>query len=53
MLMHIMKVGLKGSNFQGRPISLPVSGIAYDFALTNNLTSSRTLNCLTMTEPIR
>ena len=28
MHMHIMKVGLKGSNFQGWPISLPVRGIA-------------------------
>ena len=28
MLMHILRVGLKGSNFQGWPISLPVSGIA-------------------------
>ena len=28
MHMHIMRVGLKGSNFQGWPISLPVSGIA-------------------------
>ena len=36
--MHIMRVGLKGSNFQGWPISLPVSSIALDFALTNNLT---------------
>ena len=53
MLMHIMRVGLKGSNFQGWPISLPVSGIAQDFALTNNLSSSRTLDCLTVTEPRR
>ena len=28
MHMHIMRVGLKGSNFQRWPISLPVSGIA-------------------------
>ena len=28
MLMHILRVGMKGSNFQGWPISLPVSGIA-------------------------
>ena len=28
MFMHIMRVGLKGSNFQGWPISLPISGIA-------------------------
>ena len=28
MHMHIMRLGLKGSNFQGWPISLPVSGIA-------------------------
>ena len=28
MLMHIVRVDLKGSNFQGWPISLPVSGIA-------------------------
>ena len=28
MHMHIMRVGLKGSNFQGWPISLPVGGIA-------------------------
>ena len=28
MLMHILRVGLIASNFQGRPISLPVSGIA-------------------------
>ena len=28
MLMHIMRVGLKGSNFQGWSISLLVSGIA-------------------------
>ena len=28
MLMHIMKVGLKGLNFQGWLISFPVSGIA-------------------------
>ena len=46
LLLHIMRVGLKISNFQGWPISLPVSGIA----LTNNLTSSRTLDCLTVTE---
>ena len=26
--MHIMRVGLKGSNFHRSPISLPVSGIA-------------------------
>ena len=44
MLVHIMRVGLKGSNFQRWPISLPVSGIAKDFAFTNNLTSSRTLD---------
>ena len=53
MLVHIMRVGLKGSNFQGWPISLPVSSIALDFALTNNLTSSRTLYYLTMNEPRR
>ena len=51
MLVHIMKVGLKGSNFQGWP--LPVSSIAYDFTLTNNLTSSRTLDYLTVNEPRR
>ena len=28
LLVHIMRVGLKGSNFQGWPISLPVSSIA-------------------------
>ena len=28
MHMHIMRTGLKDSNFQGWPISLPVSGIA-------------------------
>ena len=28
MLVHIMRVGLKGSNFQGWPIALPVSNIA-------------------------
>ena len=28
MLMHIMRVGLKGSNFQGWPISLLVSSVA-------------------------
>ena len=28
MLMHIIRVDLKVSNFQGWPISLPVSGIA-------------------------
>ena len=28
LLAHIMRVGLKGSNFQGWPISLPVSSIA-------------------------
>ena len=28
MHMHIMRVGLKGSNFPRWPISLPVSGIA-------------------------
>ena len=28
MHMHIMRVGLKGSNFQRWPTSLPVSGIA-------------------------
>ena len=53
MHMHIMRVGLKGSNFQRWPISLPVSGIASDFALTNNLTSSRTLDYLAVTEPRR
>ena len=53
MLVHIMGVGLKGSNFQGWPISLHVIGIAQDFALTNNLTSSRTLDCLTVTDPRR
>ena len=51
MHMHIMRVGLKDSNFQGRLISLLVSGIAQDFILTNNLTSSRTLDYLTVTEP--
>ena len=49
--MHIMRVGLKGSNFQIWPISLPVSGIAYDFSLTNNLTSSRRLDYLIVNEP--
>ena len=53
MLVHIMRVGLKGSNFQGWPISLPVSSIAWDFALTNNLTSSRKLDYLTVNEPKR
>ena len=53
MLVHIMRVGLKGSIFQGWPISLPVSSIAYDFVLTNNLTSSRTLDYLTVNEPKR
>ena len=48
--MHIMRVGLKGSNFEGWPISLPVSSIAYDFALTNNLTSFRTLDYLSVNE---
>ena len=52
MLVHIMRVGLKGSNFQGLPISLPVSSIAYDFSLTYNLTSYRTLDYLTVNEPI-
>ena len=28
MHMYILRVGLKGSNFQGWPISLPVGGIA-------------------------
>ena len=28
MLVDIMRVGFKGSNFQGWPISFPVSGIA-------------------------
>ena len=51
MHMHIMRVGLKGSNFHIWLISLPVSGIAYNFALTNNLTSSRTLDYLIVTEP--
>ena len=51
MLVHIMRVGLKGSNFQGWPISLPVSSIAYDFTLTNNLTSSKTLDYLIVNEP--
>ena len=37
---------MKGSNFQEWPISFPVSGIAKDFALINNLTSSRTLERL-------
>ena len=50
MLVHIMRVGLKGSNFEGWPISLPISSIAYDFALTNNLTSSRTLDYLSVNE---
>ena len=27
MLVHIMRVGLKGLNFQGWPISLPISSI--------------------------
>ena len=53
MNMHIMRVGLKGSNFQGWPISLPVSGIPSDFGLTNNLTSSKTLDYLTVTETRR
>ena len=48
MLVHIIRVGLKGSIFQGWPTSFPVSGIAYDFALTNNLTSSRTLDYFTV-----
>ena len=53
MLVHIMRVGLKVSNFQGWPISLPVSSIAKDFILTNNLTSSRTFDYLTVNEPRR
>ena len=53
MLMHIMRVGLKGSNFQGWPISLPVNSITSDFSLTNNLTSSRTFDYLTVDEPRR
>ena len=53
MHMHIMRVGLKGSNFHRWPISLPISGIAYDFSLTKNLTSSRTLDYLTVAEPRR
>ena len=53
MLVHIMRVGLNGSNFQGWPISLLVSSIAYDFALTNNLTSYRTLDYLIVNEPRR
>ena len=53
MLMHIMRVGLKGSNFQGWPISLPVSSIVWDSALTNNLTSSRTLDYLIVNEARR
>ena len=48
MLVHIMMVGLNGSNIQRWSISLPVSGIAYDFTMTNNLTSSRTLDYLTV-----
>ena len=28
MLVHIMRLGLKGSNFQGCPISLLISSIA-------------------------
>ena len=50
MLVHIMRVGLKGSNFHRWPISLPISGIAKDFTLINNLTSSRTLYYLTVNE---
>ena len=46
MFMHIKWKALKGSNFQGWPKSFPVSGIASDFTLTNNLTSSRTLESL-------
>ena len=53
MHMHIMRVGLKGSNFHRWPISLFVSGIAYDFALTKNLTSSRTLDYLIVTKARR
>ena len=53
MHMHIMRVGLKGSNFQGWPISLLVSGIAQDLTLTNNLTSYRRLDYLTVTKPRR
>ena len=53
MFVHIMRVGLKGSNFQRLPISLPVGSIACDFTLTNNLTSYRTLEYLTVNEPRR
>ena len=53
MLVHIMWVGLKSSIFQGWPISFPINGIAEDFSLTNNLTSSRTLDYLTVNEPRR
>ena len=42
MHKHIERRAFKGLNFQGWPISFPVSCVAYDFTLNNNLTSSRT-----------
>ena len=44
---------MKDSIFQEWLISFPVSGIAYDFALTNKQTSSRTFGDLTVMDPKR
>ena len=41
MQKHINKGGWNGSNFQGWPTSFLVDCVTKDFALINNLTSSR------------
>ena len=42
MHMHITRVGLKAQTFQGWLTSFLIGCVAYDFVLSNNLTSSRT-----------
>ena len=42
MHMHITRVGLKGTTFQGWLPSFPNGCVAYNFALSNNITRSRT-----------